>query len=204
MCNILSSFLPLGGSVFSTILSPQGIFFVSHRLHSGVLQCDFRAGLTRDKRFSLKIWKSSSFRRCCQDSKGEGRTDYQSWWKKLLIAFLAHFKKLRDEVPYILPSFLVAEESHMDTGFISQSRKTVEYFIENLPPYFSNLKFKKYSLWILMKIFLNPIKSLLASVLSCLGLRPPFIWLVLFYFALFPCNFLLFSFSNCSQKELTQ
>lgn len=40
--------------MFSTILSPEDTFFVGYRLHRVILQYDFRAGLTRERRYSLK------------------------------------------------------------------------------------------------------------------------------------------------------
>lgn len=40
--------------MFSTILSPEDTFFVGYRLHGVILQHDFRAGLTRERRHSLK------------------------------------------------------------------------------------------------------------------------------------------------------
>ena len=99
---------------------------MGYRLHSIILQYDFRAGLTRERRVILKV---PYFRNCSRASEGDG-TDCDNWWRKLRSdgMYISNNGWLRFPIECCFPCW---QSNAIETWFhFTDGKQTAEYFIE--------------------------------------------------------------------------
>lgn len=103
LCNILSFFLPLGGSVLSTILSPEGVFF-DCSASQGCSSMWLQGWLTKRRHSLWKSGRAFILDVAVRNLKEVIQTIKIGGENLLLIALLMHFKDSHVEVPYIMLS----------------------------------------------------------------------------------------------------